>query len=478
MRKRLTLRKALVLLGFGAVLALAGVACAPGAQPTPTPEPTPTPTPPPTPTPTPVPAVATPTPTPRPVGEVPHEEGKVYFVGWMCDKTGPTQVVGINLCPGMEDFLELINLKGGIYGHTFEWEEIEHGYEVPRGVEAYERLREKGAIWIGAYGTPQTYAITPRTFKDKLPITTPGFGRADAADGTTFSYVFPVAASYWSQAAAAIHYIATRMGGEDRLRGLKIAVLYYDNPFGREPLPVYERLAERFGFTLRTFAATPPALEQSAQWTDIARRFRADWVITQLAGGSCAVSIKEAARVGFPMDRVVAHVWCGAEQDTRIAGPDIAKGYTAMEFAGVGRDFPIIREILEVVYGAGRGHTSEEVVGTVYYNRGVFIGGLVVAAFKKAHEQFGDPIDGEKMKWGFENITVQDLQELGLLGLAPPLELSPEDHEGGGYIQFYQWDGEKYVPVTDWVRAYRDVVLELVRASAAQFREDNPELFQ
>jgi branched-chain amino acid transport system substrate-binding protein len=229
---------------------------------------------------------------------------------------------------------------------------------------------------------------------------------------------------------------------------------------------------------LGLFAATPPALEQSAQWTDIARRFKADWVITQLVGGSGAVSIKEAARVGFPMDRVVAQVWASSEHSPTIAGADIAKGYIGIQFHGVGREFPLVKDILEKVYDAGKGHGKREDVGTVYYNRGLFIMGMLVEAFRLAHDHFGDRLTPDHMKWGLEHLTSEVVERAGLVGLAPPLSVSEDDHEGGGFVKFYQWDGEKFVPISDWISAYRDVVKELIQASAAKFRQDNPEFYK
>ena len=47
------------------------------------------------------------------------------------------------------------------------------------------------------------------------------------------------------------------------------------------------------------------------------------------------------------------------------------------------------------------------------------------------------------MPWGFEHIalTAAALKELGAEGLFPPITLSCRDHEGGGSVQFQQWDG-------------------------------------
>src|SRR5499433_4045619 len=119
-------------------------------------------------------------------------------IGLQCDRTGPTQIVGTVLCPGFHDYIALVNSKGGIEGHKIKAMEVDHEYKVPESVEAYERFKQAGAVSIAVYGTPQIYALTEKLTEDRIPGTSPGFGRADAADGTRYPYIFPISATYWS----------------------------------------------------------------------------------------------------------------------------------------------------------------------------------------------------------------------------------------------------------------------------------------
>ena len=104
-------------------------------------------------------------------------------IGGQCDRTGLTKPLGIQLCPGVLDYIKLVNQHGGINGHPLRYIEVEHGYKTDRGVEAYERLKREGAVAVFDYGTQIVYALTPRHSEDKIPGLTPGFGRADATDG-------------------------------------------------------------------------------------------------------------------------------------------------------------------------------------------------------------------------------------------------------------------------------------------------------
>jgi branched-chain amino acid transport system substrate-binding protein len=385
-------------------------------------------------------------------------------VGGMCDRTGPTQLVGVNACHGALDYIKLVNKKGGVLGHPLRYLEVEHGYEVPRAVEAYETMKGQGAVAMFDYGTPIVYALTPRHLADKIPGITPGFGRADSADGKRFPYIFPLAASYWSQGAAAMKYVLDDWKKAARQpKDLKLAYIFYDNPAGREPIPTLERLAKREGFQLRTFAVPPPGLEMSAAALDIARRYRADWVIAHLFGRSPSVSIKEFSKVGFPLHRVISLVWGAAEVDIDAAGWDIAQGYLGMQFAGVGQDFPVIQEIIKMYQEEGQAPPEPLQKASVYYNRGVFNAALMVEAVRLGLEKFGAPLTGEKAKKGFESI-----KDFTLGGLVPPMAVTEEDHEGGGWVRIYQVKDKQWVSVTDWFTGYREVVWELVKEAAAK----------
>ena len=49
-------------------------------------------------------------------------------LGGECDRTGPTQLVGVNLCHGVLDYVKLVNNKGGVAGRPIKYLEVEHGY--------------------------------------------------------------------------------------------------------------------------------------------------------------------------------------------------------------------------------------------------------------------------------------------------------------------------------------------------------------
>jgi branched-chain amino acid transport system substrate-binding protein len=385
-------------------------------------------------------------------GSAAFAQDKELVFGLQCDRTGATQTVGVFLCPGYHDYISLLNSKGGVEGYKIRVIEIDHEYKVPPAMEAHERFKKEGAVLHSLYGTPQTAALTKKLEEDKMLGTSPGFGTAAAADGKRFPYLFPLAASYWSQGAAAVEFAKKQLGGS--LKGKKIAYLYYDNPAGKEPLEVLEDLSKSEGFQMRTFAVPPPGVEMGAQVIDITGRFKPDYVITHLFGRSPSVSVKELKGKGYPLSKVVSLVWGASEADIKAAGGfAAAEGYHTLQFAGVGTDFQVIRDINAMYKAQGKAPPSQQEI-SVFYNRGVMIAALHAEAARNAIKAKGgarpNTVDVKNGMEGIKGFT--------LGGMVPPMEVTPLDHEGGGWVQVWSVKGGKLVKTTDWFQAYRDVI--------------------
>jgi branched-chain amino acid transport system substrate-binding protein len=385
---------------------------------------------------------------------------KQILIGSQCDRTGPTQLVGTIFCPGVQDYVNLINAQGGVDGYKVVINELDNNYQVPPAIEEYERHKQMGIVSTLIWGTPQAEALNPRLEKDHIPGTSPGFGSAAAANGAKYPYLFPLAATYWSQGAAAIKFVKDKMGGS--LKGKKIAYLYYDNPAGLEPLPILKELQQNEGFELRTFAVPPPGVEMSAQILDIAQRYRPDFVLGHLFGRAPSVMIKGLKQSGYPLSKVLGFVWASSEADITAAGGwPVAQGYHTMQFVGVGTDYPVLQQIRAMYIKAGKA-PPKEMDTSVYYNRGIQDAAVHIEALRNALKLTGGkPPTGEDMKKGFEMIN-----DFTLDGLLPPLKVTPSDHEGGGYVQIFQVKGTQMVKETEWFNGYRDLVLKAVNAAS------------
>jgi branched-chain amino acid transport system substrate-binding protein len=389
-------------------------------------------------------------------------------------REGALRSAGIPQANGFIDYVTLLNERdGGINGVPLVWEECETVYDVPRGIECYERLKAKGAAVFPLAETPLAHALTERARHDQIPLILLGGGRADAADGRVFPYVFNPPVTWWSLNTAKIRFLGQRVGGLEQLKGRKIAHVYRDDAYGRETLPMLDTQAAQYGFVVQHLAVPPPGLDQKATWLRV-KVAQPDWVILRTSGIETTTALKEAAQVGFLRDKIVGpHPTC-TEQNMIPAG-EAAIGFICASVHGTGRDFPLIQDILTYVYARGKGAGPEGDVGTTRWIRGVLQGVLTAEGLRTAMRHFGhQPLTGAQVQWGFEHLTLTAarLKELGAEGLLPPLTLSCRDHEGGGGVKFQQWDGTQWTVITDWIATDQALVRPLVETSAAKYAQE------
>ncbi|MEO0317969.1 MAG: hypothetical protein RL404_1646, partial [Pseudomonadota bacterium] len=251
------------------------------------------------------------------------------FVPLLSYRVGPYSSLGISFFGGMIDYMTLINQSGGVNGVSLTWEECETEGVPSRGIECYERLKRKngGASIVEPMNTGVAYSVLDRAGRDKIPVTTLGYGRSDAANGKVFPYVFPLLTTYWNQAAAMVVHLGEKSGGMDKLKGKKIVYLYHDSPYGKEPMPVLEAESAKWDFELIKIPITLPGSEQQAQWLQI-RHTDPDYVVMWTYGVMSTVGLKTAQRNGFPREKILGVWWAGSEEDTEPAG-EAAKGFSA-----------------------------------------------------------------------------------------------------------------------------------------------------
>ena len=176
------------------------------------------------------------------------------FIPRLVYRTGPYAPNGIPFADGYADYLDMINARdGGVGGVKITYEECETGYNNDKGVECYERLKNKGptgASLVDPLSTGITYALIERATADKIPVVSMGYGRADASYGAVFPYVFTLPATYWAQADAMVKYVGQQEGGLDKLKGKKIGLVYIDIAYGKEPIATLEKLSQKYGLHL------------------------------------------------------------------------------------------------------------------------------------------------------------------------------------------------------------------------------------
>jgi len=394
-------------------------------------------------------------------------------------RTGPYAPNGIPFANGYADYFNMLNARdGGIEGQKINLVECETAYNTQQGVECYENTKDQGngALVYQPLSTGITYQLIPKASVDHIPIFSMGYGRTSAANGTIFPWVFNFPATYWDQASVFIKYIGEKEGGMDKLKGKKIALVYHNSAYGKEPIRTLEKLSEKWGFSLQLLPVDHPGQEQKATWLQV-RRERPDWVLMWGWGVMNQVAIKEAASIGYPMDHFIGVWWSGSENDVLPAG-DAANGYLSGTFHGAGTDFPVFKDIFTYVYDAGKGAGDKDRVGEVLYNRGLIAAAWEAEAIRTAMKLHNTKSPtAAQVRDGFENLFVDEkrLDELGLKGFTLTVKITCANHEGPGEVFLQQWDAKakKWHKVTDFMTADREIVDALIKEDSEAYAKEN-----
>lgn len=400
------------------------------------------------------------------------------FVPLLVYRTGSFAPLGIPWADGKLDYLKLINARdGGVNGVRLTYEECETAYATDKGVECYERLKTRGtgASGFDTQSTGITFAVSDKAPIDKVPVETVGYGLSQSVDGSVFEWNFPLLGTYWTAADVMLQDIAKKEGGMDKLKGKKIALVYHDSPYGKEPIPLLQKRASMAGFELLLYPVTAPGVEQKSTWLQI-RQSRPAYVLLWSAGIMTPTAIREAQASGYPRDKMYAIWWAGSEGDVKDLG-DVAKGYNTVTIHNSAERGKVLDDLKKYVYDKGQGSdTTGNSMGTIAHTRGMIISMLQVEAIRTAQEKFGKgkSLTPEQVRWGFENLnlTQQRLDELGFGGVMRPVKTSCADHTGGDWARIAQWDGSKFVVKSDWYQADKSVLDPLVKEAAAKYAKE------
>ena len=403
-----------------------------------------------------------------------YAQAKEQFFPVLVYRTGAYAPNGVPFANGYVDYLKLVNARGGINGVKVSWEECETGYATDRGVECYERLKGKngGATVFQPLSTGITFALTEKAPVDKIPLITAGYGRSESTDGMVFKWNFPLTGTYWDAADILLQHIAKKEGGWANLKGKKIAHIYHDSPYGKEPIPLLTERSKMHDFQLQLIPVTHPGVEQKSAWLQI-RQSRPDYVLLWGWGVMNSTALKEAQATGFPRDKMYGVWWAGAEPDVKDVGEG-AKGYNALALQhGAEPNSAVVKEILAKIHDKGQGTGPKDEVGQVLYMRGLKAAMLAVEGVRRAQERFGKGkvMTGEQARWGYENLALDQkkLDALGFAGVMRPISTSCADHRGATWARVHTWDGAKWNFSSDWYQSDDAIIKPMIRNAADKY---------
>jgi branched-chain amino acid transport system substrate-binding protein len=175
-------------------------------------------------------------------------------VGTHTSLTGPVAPWGVGSTNAVRLRFELENEKGGIHGRKIRYIVEDHGYQVPRAVQAGNKLltNDKVFAMVVALGTPMNNAVLQRQLEMKVMNFGP-FTAARSMAEPFHALKFAVLSTYYDQIRAGLKYFAEK-------KGVKApCVMYQDTEFGQEVLEAARDQAKAMNLKIATESGHKPA---------------------------------------------------------------------------------------------------------------------------------------------------------------------------------------------------------------------------
>ena len=150
-------------------------------------------------------------------------------LGIHTDISGPVSSFGKYSVEGIQMRIDEINSNGGIHGRQLSIVAEDHQYQVPRAVQAANKLLNKDKVFlmVGNLGTPQNNAVFKAQEEKNVPNLFP-LSAARSMTDPLHRLKFGALSTYYDQSRAGVKWAVESQGKN------KVCVLYQDTDFGQE----------------------------------------------------------------------------------------------------------------------------------------------------------------------------------------------------------------------------------------------------
>ena len=154
---------------------------------------------------------------------------KQIKIGMHTDISGPVSSFGKYSVEGAKMRIDEINANGGIHGRELVLYAEDHQYQVPRAVQAANKLINKDKIFLmmASLGTPMNNAVFQMQEAKNIPNLFP-LSSARSMTDPLHKLKFGALSSYYDQIRSGVKWAI------EEKEKKKICVLYQDNDFGQE----------------------------------------------------------------------------------------------------------------------------------------------------------------------------------------------------------------------------------------------------
>jgi branched-chain amino acid transport system substrate-binding protein len=168
--------------------------------------------------------------------------------------TGVFAFAGIGIDQGIKDYLTILNEGGGIKGRKVRYVPEDTGYKVDQSMAAFKKITSQNKVSLYyADSTAFVKAVNPELERNQNILMTGASFAKEISDSQKYGMQFMVGPNYSEMVGILLQYIAKTKPGA------RIALVYSDTEFGRDPVEAARSDIKRLGLNLATEIVTPPS---------------------------------------------------------------------------------------------------------------------------------------------------------------------------------------------------------------------------
>jgi branched-chain amino acid transport system substrate-binding protein len=368
------------------------------------------------------------------------QQGKVrgvtkneIILGMHTDLSGPAASYGVHSSNAMRLRIDEVNDQGGIYGRKIRLIVEDNQYQVPRAVQAANKLINRDNIFLmaGALGTPMNNAVLP----DQLKAGVINFSPITAARQMSEPFhrlKFAGLSSYYDQIRAGMKWMVANKGKR------RFCTLYQDTDFGKEILEAVQDQAKAMNLPVIETATNKPAdTDFTGQITKL-RAANCDIVVMGTIVRDAIVPYGTARKMGWDVD----FLGQSANYDQIVAGAPGGATEGMYVMAGTVMPYrdtasPQVAAFMDK-YKAKFGVDAN--IGAVY---GYGLMDQLVFAFDRA----GKDLNTDKMV-----AAIESMKGFRDIFGGPPVSYGPDKHQGADEAFLFQVQKGRFVQIAGPVR--------------------------
>lgn len=344
-------------------------------------------------------------------------------IGSNGDLSGVFAPFNVQSVKAMQLAFDEVNAAGGIHGRKIRFIVEDHGYQVPKAVQNFNKLVNSDKVFamIQNLGTPHNIAGFPIMEAAKVANVSPLTAARQMIEGD-ITYKYTGTSSYYDQLKAAIGYLAKETGAKE------VCAMYFPSDFGLEVYEGTKEKAEELGLSYAAETTHKPDDQDFVGSLTKLREAGCDIVATAIGVRQTIVVLGTAKKLGW---NDVVFVGSSAGFNTAVAkvpggvteGYYAAAGWSDLEARlATNADLKAWAEKFKAATGEDPGTAAQ-------------LGASAAMTLIKGLEAAGKDLTPESFQKGMESLEYDDA-----IGDAH-VKYGPNDHQGADVIIISKIEG-------------------------------------